>query len=32
MKQQHSRPISEYTAVVFSVLVVLTFLRIWFTA
>ncbi len=32
MKQPRVRPISEYTAVIFSGLVVLAFLRIWFSA
>lgn len=32
MKQQSVRPMSEYTAVIFSVVVILTFLRIWFSA
>ncbi|MCP1439976.1 hypothetical protein J3D56_003412 [Erwinia persicina] len=32
MKQPHSRPLSEYTAVIFSGLVILAFLRVWFAA
>lgn len=31
MKQQRIRPVSEYTAVLFSIAVILFFLRTWFT-
>jgi len=32
MQQQRVRPASEYAAVIFSVIVILTFLKIWFNS
>jgi len=32
MQQQRVRPASEYATVIFSVIVILTFLKIWFSS